>query len=478
MKKNTLIIICVLAGLLLAAGCTLAIIYLPAVRKANRYSDGINASFFTRYAAGDRPAYFVHGPVSSFTLNGKTTSFDTDGRLSPKGDLERVYDDKGRFDGFSIEGSDGKVTCSYNADNLLLMKTEDFDFSQGSYLYAYDKFGNLTEETATISEGDSLTVGLTRKFIILSEDAYRNWTLRRTPDGAIEARTLTYEEDPEGEKELHPSINTLTYTMIRKKNSPEVLYALGARYLALAQTFEKDREENLATAMPLLKESAGAGYAAALYQLGRCLETGFGKDKDTEAAQQHYEEAAEAGSIPAAILTADRYFNARDYNRALPYLEKAAAAGDALSSLRIADMYRNGWGVSVDQVEALNSYRTSSEDGNLLAMNRLGTCYENGRGCVVDSLSAFRAYQNAAFFGQMNAQYNLAECYRKGIGVAIDRYKARMWYTNASAAGSASAKQALEEMDKEDLELDAIDNPEQGDENEGPTIDYKTYFNF
>ena len=478
MKKKSLIILCAIAALVLAAGCTLAIIYLPAIRKANHYTDGIDAAFFTRYAAGDRPAYFVHGPVSSLDIDGKTTSFDTDGRLSPKGDLERLYDEKGRFDGFSIEGSDGKVSCSYDADNLLLMKTEDFDFSQGSYLYAYDKYGNLTEETATISEGDSLTVGLTRRFVIMALDAYRNWTLRRTPDGALETRTLTYEEDPEGEKALLPSVNTLTYTMIRKKNSPEVLYALGSRYYAMAQTFEHGREENLAKAMPLLEESAGAGYADALYLIARCLETGFGKEKNAEEANLCYEEAAEAGSVPAAILTADRYFNAKNYSRALPFLEKAAAAGDALSSLRIADMYRNGWGVPVDQAEALLSYRTSSADGNLLAINRLGTCYENGRGCEVDSLSAFRAYQNAAFFGQMNAQYNLGECYRKGIGVGIDRFKARQWYTNAAASGSASAKQALADMEKEDLELEAIDNPAEGEEGERPAIDYKSYFNF
>ena len=71
----------------------------------------------------------MHGPVAGFAIDGKTTSFDPDGRLTPKGDLERLYDEKGRFDGFSIEGSDGKVSCSYDADNLLLMKTEDFDFS-------------------------------------------------------------------------------------------------------------------------------------------------------------------------------------------------------------------------------------------------------------------------------------------------------------------------------------------------------------
>ena len=60
----------------------------------------------------------------------------------------------------------------------------------------------------------------------------------------------------------------------------------------------------------------------------------------------------------------------------------------------------------------------------------------------------------------------------------MDRYKARLWYTNEAASGSASANQALADMEKEDLELEAIDNPVEGDEHEGPVIDYKTYFNF
>ena len=48
MKKKSLIILCVVSVLLLAGGCALAIIYLPAIRKANHYTDGIDASFFTR----------------------------------------------------------------------------------------------------------------------------------------------------------------------------------------------------------------------------------------------------------------------------------------------------------------------------------------------------------------------------------------------------------------------------------------------
>ena len=204
----------------------------------------------------------------------------------------------------------------------------------------------------------------------------------------------------------------------------------------------------------------------------------FGVRRSVDMAEKLLEEGGPVASLGELIH--NEQVVSEMARRGLRVIEapEEAQEGDALSSLRIADMYRNGWGVPVDQAEALLSYRTASADGNLLAMNRLGTCYENGRGCEVDSLSAFRAYQNAAFFGQMNAQYNLGECYRKGIGVGIDRYKARQWYTNAAAAGSASAKQALADMEKEDLELEAIDNPSEGEETEGPAIDYKAYFNF
>ncbi len=476
-KKSILILTlaAVLSALLLAA----ALVLFPALRKAKHFSDGIDAAFFTRYASGDRPVWFVHGPVSAVTLNGSRTSFDASGRLSPQGDLERVYDAEGRFEGFLIEGSEGKVTCNYDADNLLLSKVEDFDFSRGRYDYVYDAAGNLVQETVGLSEGDSLSLSLTRRYIILVTDAYKNWTLRRTPDGALEERTLSYEEDPEGEKNLEPAVSRLTYTFIRRKNSPRTLFVLAERYLALAATFPENAGANIERAMPLLNQAADASDPDALFLLGRCYASGTGVEKDAERAVALYEEAADAGSIPGAILTADRYFGEKQYARALPFLEKAAAAGDALSSLRIADMYRNGWGVEKDQTEALMSYRTSASDGNLLAMNRLGTCYENGRGCEVDSLSAFRSYQNAAFFGQMNAQYNLAECYRKGIGVPVDRFKARQWYTNAVAAGSASAREALAAMEQEDLDLERIDNPVPADGSEGaPAVNYQEYFNF
>ena len=475
MKKKTIIILSAVAGVVILVP---AIILLSALHAARHYSDGVDMSYFTRYASGDRPVYFVHGPASSVTLGGKTISFDESGRLTETGELERIYDDKGRFDGFVIEGSEGKVSLSYDSSNLLMEKIEDFDFSQGSYFYSYDQNGNLIQETVSLSEGDSLSLGLTRRYIILSKDAYNNWTLRRTPDGTLETRTIHYEADPEGEKALKPDLNSMAYSFVRKQKSPRIAAALGGRFYALASTFEEGADENLNKSLPLLEMAADAGEPEALYLLARCYESGLGKEKDTERAAQLYEEAAGAGSVPAAVLMADRFFDAKDYERALPMLEKAAEAGDAQSSLRLGDMYRNGWGVTKDQASALLSYKTASSDGSLLAMNRLGTCYENGRGCEVDSLSAFRAYQNAAFFGQMNAQYNLAECYRKGIGVPVDRFQARKWYTNAAASGSASAKQALAEMEQEDIDLENIDNPQQPEGEEAPAVDYKEYFNF
>ena len=467
MTKGLKISLYCIGGLLLAGVVAAASVYLPALRQASRYSDGITPAFFAKYPCGDRSVYFVHGPVSSLTIGGKTTTFSEDGRLVQEEGLSRLYDEKGRFDGFSIDNSEGKVTCSYDASNLLTAKLEDFDFSKGDYTYLYDEDGNLTEEMLTLSEGDSLAVSLTRRYIILAKDAYKNWTLRRTPDGQLEERILSYEEDPEGQKALYPEIGRLAYTILRKKNSPVTLRILAERYLALGEV-EK--------AMPLLNSAVEGEDAEAIYLMGRCYAEGTGVEKDADRAAQCYEEAAEKGSAAGAVLTADRYFDAKQYERALPFLEKAADAGDAVSALRLADCYRNGWGVSQNQNEALSLYRSASSVGNLLAINRLGTCYENGRGCEVDSLSAFKAYQIAAMFGQMNAQYNLGECYRKGIGTEIDRYKARQWYTNAANAGSASARNALAEMETEEL------NPEftepGAEDGERPAVDYKDYFNF
>ena len=466
-KTKTLwIVLGALAGAGLIAA---AIVLLPALKQARSWSDGIDAGFFTRYPTGDRAAWFVHGPVSSLEIDGKKTSFDEQGLLTPQGDLARLYDGKGRFCGFEIEGSEGSVTCVYNDDNLLISKVEDFDFSKGSYQYAYDSSGNLVEETLILEEGDSVSVRITRRFIILEVDAYKNWTLRRSPDGETEARTIEYFPDPAGRKALYPTLSPLTYSMIRRKNSPRTLYSLGERYAALG-----DPEK----AAPLVERAAAAQDPDAMYLLARWWEKGFGREKDAERAHTLYEDAAEAGSLPATVLTADRLFAAKEYTRALPLLEKASGEGDALSSLHLADIYRNGWGVPKDQAEALLYYKTAAGDGNLLSYNRLGTCYENGRGCEPDSLSAFRAYETAAMFGQTNAQFNLGECYRKGIGVSIDRFKARSWYTNAANSGSAAAKTALTEMEQEDLDMERIDNPDQGGDEDRPAVDYREYFNF
>ena len=475
-KNIKIIIIAVAAVLILATSAVLSAIYVPAIRQANHYSDGIGASFFADYPAGDRPVHFIHGPVSSYSIDGKTVSFDEEGKISSAEGVARLYDGEGRFDGFQFEDSGEKVVCTYDKNNLLLSKSEEGVIGT-VYEYVYDADGNLLEETVRINEGDSLSVTHRRCFTIMEKDAYKNWTLRRTPDGSLERRIISYYPDPDGEKALCPEIKPLTYSMIRRKNNPATLFSLAERYLAMSRTFEKDAEALREKASPLLEKAVDGGLPEAKFLLGRCLEAGVFGEKDEVRAKVLYEEAGSDGNIPGAILTADRYFEAKDYLHALSFLETAAKGGDALSSLHLAEIYANGWGVEADPAEALLNYRTAASDGNLFAGNRLGLSYEKGRGCEPDSLAAFQAYLNAAMFGQVNAQYNLGDCYRKGIGVSEDRYQARKWYTMAASNGSGIAKDALALLDKEDLELEAAgtENPEEG---EGPVIDYKEYFNF
>ena len=474
-RKVKISLFAVLGVLIVAALAVFAAIYFPARSRARAYTDIEGASFFAGYPAGDRPAWFVHGPVSYVELDGKRTAFASDGRLEAPGDLVRLYDDEGRFDGFEIVGSDGRVMCTYDGNNLLLSKVEDFDFNKGTYQYEYDPDGNLVSEKVTLDEGDTLTVSLTRRFLILAVDACKNWTLRRGPDGAAESRTVGYEEDPELESSLVPRIDKVAYNLILDGDDPAAKGSLGGCYLSLYETFSA--EEYLQKALPLLEKASGAGDPRSLYLLGRCSENGTGMPKDPEKAARLYEEAARQGHLAAAALTADRYFTSKNFAEALPFLEQAAEGGDALSSLRLAEIYRDGKGVTKDLAETLLNYRTAASDGSLTALCRLGTCYELGRGCEPDSLSAYRSYHTAAMFGLVDAQNHLGECYRKGIGVPVDRYLARIWYGRAAEAGSAAARTALDEMEEEDLDMERTDASDP-DETDAPSVNYTEYFNF
>lgn len=89
---------------------------------------------------------------------------------------------------------------------------------------------------------------------------------------------------------------------------------------------------------------------------------------------------------------ADKYYDAKEYDKAIPLLNELAQRNHAK------------------------------------ALNLLGVCYEYGEGVTKDLSKSFDYYQKAANLGWRRAQCNLGLCYEYGEGVAVNKEKAYFWY--------------------------------------------------
>ena len=103
-------------------------------------------------------------------------------------------------------------------------------------------------------------------------------------------------------------------------------------------------------------------------------------------------------------------------------------------------MYRNGYGVAKDYVEAVKWYHKAAEQGYASAQSNLGFMYRNGYGVTKDDVEAVKWYRKAAEQGNATAQYNLGFMYYRGKGVRKDYdVAAYVWFTLAAAQGHKDA---------------------------------------
>jgi TPR repeat protein len=156
-----------------------------------------------------------------------------------------------------------------------------------------------------------------------------------------------------------------------------------------------------------------------------------------------------ASSTPFAadwLAEATRYFNAKDYARAMPFLRKGAETGNTYAMTNLGYLYRNGLGVTQDYDQARQWFQKAAKAGYPDAMTDLGELYQNGLGVTQDYDQARQWFQKAAKAGNAYAMTNLGYLYRNGLGVTQDYGQARQWYQKAAEGGNADAMSSLGEM--------------------------------
>ena len=125
-------------------------------------------------------------------------------------------------------------------------------------------------------------------------------------------------------------------------------------------------------------------------------------------------------------------FNEGDYATSLAECQPLADEGIAGAQFCIGRLYANGFGVDMDDAQAIKWYSLAADAGHAEAQFNLGVMYANGWGVDMNWEESARYYILAAEQGFVPAQKALAYVYGHGMGVMKNRVQAYTWYDIAA----------------------------------------------
>ena len=176
------------------------------------------------------------------------------------------------------------------------------------------------------------------------------------------------------------------------------------------------------------EEEMKTGNADAACNIGSLYYTGRGGAQDYSKAMTYYHIAAKGGCRQAQENLGYCYYYGRDtavdYEKAFQYFALGAFDGNIRSLYKIGDMYRNGYYVEKNVVEAFLIYTRcaetmTKEESPLVGgdvMMRLGDCYFEGIGTKEDYRLALQYYISAEqmFYDRlMDGDFLIKPCYEK-----------------------------------------------------------------
>ncbi len=145
----------------------------------------------------------------------------------------------------------------------------------------------------------------------------------------------------------------------------------------------------------------------------------------------------------------DKGFNAYsegDFATALAEWQPLAEQGDANGQFGLGLLYANGWGVDLNDDEALKWYGLAAGQGHGEAAYSLGVMNANGWGVPQSDDEAFKWYSMAADRGFTTAQIGLGKMYAIGYGAPLDIVQAHMWYNVAAMLDDYNAEFERDEL--------------------------------
>ena len=139
-------------------------------------------------------------------------------------------------------------------------------------------------------------------------------------------------------------------------------------------------------------------------------------------------------------------YNSADYETAIAKWQPLADAGDARGCYGMGLLYGNGFGVMMDDAQALHWYGLAAEGGHGDAANKLGVMHQNGWGVPMNDAEAAKWYTMAAEQGVVEAQNALGNLYMAEYSEMYDMEKAYMWFAVASKLGDINAATQKDEL--------------------------------
>lgn len=135
-----------------------------------------------------------------------------------------------------------------------------------------------------------------------------------------------------------------------------------------------------------------------------------------------------------------------DYETALAECLPLAEDGDADAQFCVGKMYANGFGVAMDDAQALKWYGLAATAGQPKALYNLGIMHANGWGVDMNDEKAVEFYTQAAEKGHTCAQRSLAYVVGRGIGIDENAIESYTWYYIAAELGDTESHSMRDEI--------------------------------
>jgi len=139
-------------------------------------------------------------------------------------------------------------------------------------------------------------------------------------------------------------------------------------------------------------------------------------------------------------------YSSGDYETALTEWQTLADEGNADAQFGLGLLYANGFGVAMNDDQALKWYGLAAGQSHADAQANLGVMHANGWGVPQSDEEALKWYSLAAEQGILAAQMAVAKMYASDFGPERNFVQAHKWFNVASELGDYNAASKRDDL--------------------------------